>query len=397
VALNKDVITCHECALRVKLPQLNELQKAMCPRCGFVLTRKHINAIERVIAFSVTAIIFLLISLPFNFLSFSAKGLVSKIDVSQSFDILIKNNYQILALIEFITIYAIPSSILLALLYLLVPLRKGRYPPNGHKVMSLLFKLIPWSMVEIFLVGTFVSLIKMNSMADVIMGPSFFAFFLFSMTMTATLLHVDKHQFYVLLDAARKNSKLPLEQKSPSKAINRSLSIQKTWALIITSIILYIPANMLPIMNTRLFGQDDPTTILGGVILLWQMGSIPIAMVIFVASVAVPVAKILVLAWLNLSVQKNSSAMTKERMKLYRIAEFVGRWSMVDVYVVIILVSLIQLGNTMSIYPGAATLAFSGVVILTMLAAMTFEPQLIWNIHHKQKIQTITTASNGKV
>ena len=142
--------------------------------------------------------------------------------------------------------------------------------------------------------------------------------------------------------------------------------------------VLYIPANTLPIMTTRLFGQDDPSTIIGGVILLWSLGSYPIAIIIFVASVIVPVAKILVLAWLNYSVQKQSDSLSLERVKWYRLAEFVGRWSMIDVFVVIVLASLIQLGPTMSITPGAATLAFSGVVIVTMLAAMSFEPKLIW-------------------
>jgi paraquat-inducible protein A len=218
-----------------------------------------------------------------------------------------------------------------------------------------------------------VSLIKIISMADIALGPSFFAFILFSLAMTVLVLHVDKQQLYQLLYNTMTEGKKqrPHQGSSP-------MSIQHTWALIITSVVLYIPANLLPIMNTRLLGQDDPSTILGGVILLWKMGSYPIAAIIFIASVAVPSAKILVLAWLNFSVQQQRSDLTQERIKLYRIAEFVGRWSMVDVYVVIILVSLIQLGNTMSIYPGAAALAFAGVVIVTMLAAMSFDPHLIW-------------------
>ena len=142
---------------------------------------------------------------------------------------------------------------------------------------------------------------------------------------------------------------------------------------------------LLPIMNTRFLGQDDPSTILGGVILLWKMGSYPIAAVIFIASVMVPLAKMLILAWLNYSVQRQHSMHKQERLALYRMAEFVGRWSMVDVYVVIILVSLIQLGNTMSIFPGAAALAFSGVVIVTMFAAMSFDPQLIWQSNNSEK------------
>jgi paraquat-inducible protein A len=132
-------------------------------------------------------------------------------------------------------------------------------------------------------------------------------------------------------------------------------------------------------MTTRLFGQDEPNTILGGVIVLWEMGSFPIAIIIFIASIVVPIGKILILAWLNFTVQKPQYELTKARIKSYRIAEFIGRWSMIDVFVVIVLVSMIQLGDTMSIFPGKAIIAFCGVVVLTMLAAMSFDSTLIWS------------------
>ncbi len=370
---NQDNIICHECGLSCNIPPLPDSHKAQCPRCGFVLTAKHTNSIDRILAFAFTALIFLAASLPFEFLSFKSNGLERTIDVVASFNILIDNEYHTLAVMELVTIFVIPLVILLSLIYLLFPLKQGRYPRHGKRVLDMVFWLLPWSMAEIFLIGALVSLIKIISLADINLGPSFFAYILFSVALTAMVLHLDKHQLYKLLN---KVSKETLEVKH--HANDRSISIQKTWALIITSVVLYIPANMLPIMNTRLLGQDDPSTILGGVILLWHMGSYPIAAVIFIASVAVPVAKILVLIWLNYTVQRRHTHLTQERIVLYRIAEFVGRWSMVDVYVVIILVSLIQLGNTMSIYPGGASLAFCGVVIVTMLAAMTFDSHLIF-------------------
>lgn len=377
-----DDIQCHECALSIKLPKLAENQKAQCPRCGFTLSAIHRNANERIVAFAITALIFLIASLPFEFLSFSTNGLENKFNISASFFILINNNYQLLALIEFLTIFAIPTIILLAVIYLLIPMNKGLYPKHGRSLLNLVFKLLPWSMVEIFLIGALVSLIKIISMADIEIGLSFYAFILFSLSMTLVALHLDKNQLYTLLAKVEKEHDIDIAlsqhhvaQEDPS---SHALSVQKTWALLITAVVLYIPANTLPIMTTRLFGQDDPSTIIGGVILLWSLGSYPIAIIIFVASVIVPVAKILVLAWLNYSVQKQSDSLSLERVKWYRLAEFVGRWSMIDVFVVIVLASLIQLGPTMSITPGAATLAFSGVVIVTMLAAMSFEPKLIW-------------------
>lgn len=155
-------------------------------------------------------------------------------------------------------------------------------------------------------------------------------------------------------------------------------SIQQTWAWLITSVILYIPANFLPIMHTTFLGRKTENTIFGGVVTLWDHGSYPIALVIFVASVLVPLGKILVLGWLVISVQTGSTARMSQKTRLYRVTEFVGRWSMVDVFVVGILVALVQLGNIMTILPGAAALAFAGMVAATMLAAIAFDPRLIW-------------------
>ena len=155
-------------------------------------------------------------------------------------------------------------------------------------------------------------------------------------------------------------------------------SMQKTWAWLITSVLLYLPANFLPIMYTSTWGNARESTILGGILTLWHHGSYPIAVVIFVASVLVPIGKIVVLFWLCLSVQLRDRSARKYKTRLYRITEFVGRWSMVDVFVVGILVALIQLGNVMTILPGPAALAFAGMVFTTMLAAGAFDPRLLW-------------------
>jgi len=155
-------------------------------------------------------------------------------------------------------------------------------------------------------------------------------------------------------------------------------SIQKTWAWLITAAMLYLPANFLPITYTRLFGRETESTILGGVVLLWEHGDKPIAVIIFIASVLVPLGKMIVLAWMCLSVQTGSDFALTQKTKLYRVTEFVGRWSMIDVFVVAILVALIQLGNIMTIRPGVAAVAFAGMVITTMLASQSFDPRLLW-------------------
>lgn len=156
-------------------------------------------------------------------------------------------------------------------------------------------------------------------------------------------------------------------------------SLQRTLALLVTAMLLYVPANALPIMTTTYLGRDTDNTILGGVILLLESGSYPVAAVIFVASVIVPIGKVIAILWLCWSVSRRHDSSHRERAALYRVTEFVGRWSMTDVFVVTILVALIHMGGFMRVVPGVASLAFGAMVIVTMLAAEAFDPRLIWD------------------
>lgn len=156
-------------------------------------------------------------------------------------------------------------------------------------------------------------------------------------------------------------------------------SRQRTIALTITAALLYIPANALPIMSTVQLGNATDSTILGGILLLIHHGSYPVAAVIFVASVIIPIAKLLALAWLSWSISGTHGVAHRQRTRLYRATELIGKWSMTDVFVVSVLVALIQLGGLLVITPGPAALAFGAMVIVTMLAAESFDPRLIWD------------------
>jgi paraquat-inducible protein A len=158
-----------------------------------------------------------------------------------------------------------------------------------------------------------------------------------------------------------------------------SESLQKTVALVIAAMVLYIPANLLPIMTTTQLGTPTDSTIIGGVVLLIHHGSYPIAAVIFIASVIVPSGKLISICWLVSSVVRGQNTSYVQRTKMYRVTEFVGKWSMTDVFVVAILVALIQLRGLLIITAGPAAIAFGGVVIVTMLAAESFDPRLIWD------------------
>ncbi len=156
-------------------------------------------------------------------------------------------------------------------------------------------------------------------------------------------------------------------------------SVSTTWALVLAAAVLYIPANLLPIMTTAsLFGSQQDT-IMSGVIFLWRSGSWPLAAVVFFASVMVPLLKIIALIYLNASVQRRSRRSPLQRTRLYRMVEFVGRWSMLDIYVITMLVALVNFQGIATIQAGPAAIAFGAVVVLTMFAAMSFDPRLIWD------------------
>ncbi|WP_144170429.1 paraquat-inducible protein A [Pseudomonas sp. Kh13] len=159
----------------------------------------------------------------------------------------------------------------------------------------------------------------------------------------------------------------------------RPNSIARTWALLIAASILYIPANMLPIMTVSTLGQGSPDTIMSGVITLLKHGMVPIAAVVFIASILVPTFKLVGIGLLLYSVQRRQPLSARQRILMYRFIEFIGRWSMLDIFVIAILVAVVNFGRIASVEANLGAIAFATVVILTMLAALTFDPRLIWD------------------
>jgi paraquat-inducible protein A len=164
----------------------------------------------------------------------------------------------------------------------------------------------------------------------------------------------------------------PLHARKPG-------SIERAWAFLIAAYVLYVPANLLPIMHTRSLLGVQSDTILSGVAYLWSSGSWILAVIVFIASIMVPMLKMLALTILLINVQRRRGAQPLPQTRIFRALEMVGRWSMLDVYVVAILVTLVQAQSLASIEPGLGVLAFAAVVVLSMLATMAFDPRLIWD------------------
>jgi paraquat-inducible protein A len=156
-------------------------------------------------------------------------------------------------------------------------------------------------------------------------------------------------------------------------------SLQRTWAFVIAAAICYVPANVLPVLTTTTAAGAESDTILQGVVLLWSPTGWPLSLIVLFASIMIPSAKIIALGYLLITVQRGSVANNLQRIKLYRMVEFIGRWSMVDVFVDTFTATLIQLQPLMSVEPGPGLFFFAAVVVLTMLAVESFDPRLIWD------------------
>lgn len=170
-------------------------------------------------------------------------------------------------------------------------------------------------------------------------------------------------------------------------AFRKHDSIQRTWAYVLAATICYLPANLLPVLTTHTATGTDSDTILQGVVLLWSPTGWPLALIVLVASIMIPSAKILALIYLLVTVQRGSIESLEQRIRLYRMVEFIGRWSMVDVFVDAFTASLVQLQPLMSVEPAPGLFFFAAVVVLTMLAVESFDPRLIWDAASSREVR----------
>jgi paraquat-inducible protein A len=283
-----------------------------------------------------------------------------------------REGYQEVAVVTFAAGFLLPVIHLCLLFAVLLPLSLGRLPVYFEWAIKMIDHLKPWCMVPVFLVGILVSVVKLAGLASLVAGVGLFATACAAIFITS-LGRLSEHRLRFMAIDLGVPAQLPPIPKPPSPG-----QIKQVWALVLAAIILYVPANLLPIMQITSVGSTSAHTIVGGVIELFQMGSWDIALVVLVASVMVPVFKLVALSVLLAMTQYGAMRGLRRRTQIYRVVEFIGQWSMLDVFVVILLSALGQFGGLLSIEPGSGAIAFGAVVILTMLAALSFDPRLAW-------------------
>ncbi|CAG9414946.1 membrane integrity-associated transporter subunit PqiA [Providencia alcalifaciens] len=397
-------VLCPQCDMMVAVPELEQGNKATCPRCETTLISKWRYPYRQPAAYAFSALVMLVIACLFPFVKMSAAGIENEISIFQIIEIIMGTRYSGLALFFFLFSLIIPAFCMVTII--LLGLRV--HLPKSIKVLitRILFQMKSWCMAEIFLAGVLVSFVKLIAYGDIGIGMSFLPYCAFCMMQVRAFQCLDRHWLWNKIEDAPKLNKplivgqtgisqnvrlclvctaiLPAEQHECPRchshgSVRKKQSLQWTLALLLTSIMLYIPANVLPVMTTNAIGSDLPSTIMDGVILLWEDGSFPVAMIIFIASIMVPSLKMIGIAWLCLDSQGFGNRDPHRMHFIYELVEYVGRWSMIDVFVITILTALVQMGQLMNIVPDQGVIFFGVVVILTMFAALTFDPRLTWD------------------
>ena len=405
-------IACAECdALHAVVP-LNQNSKAACTRCGSELYRQVDHGVDKVLAFTSTALLLLVFSNFFPFLSLQLGGRVEKIFLVSSTLEFFHQGFFELGILVFITSILFPVLVIAGLLYIILSIKLDVAMQGGYLMFRYIKKIMPWSLIGVFMLGVFIAIVKLGDIATVIPGVALFLMIALLLCLVAAVANLDERLIWQAhpvkptvrpenlsisrhgLVRCRTCEFLTEDTMSQTEASgNRSNcprcgeklshrkdnSIARTWALVITAIILYIPANVYPIMTFKSFGSGHPDTILSGVVSLIESNLWGLALLVFFASIMVPVIKLMVLSYLLVSVQKGSCWRPKDRTHLFRVTEVVGAWSMIDIFLIGILISLVKLGAFATVEVETGASFFAAVVVITIFAAHSFDSRLIWD------------------
>lgn len=416
---SQPLIECEHCASVYRRHQLESGETANCARCGATLWRYSGLTLSNWLALAISALIIFGVANAYPVASMSVQGMVQQASLLDSISITWRQGHWVVAVMTGLAGFVLPLLQLTVLLWVLGPLSQGREPVGFRGAMRLLGVLRPWCMVPVFLLGVLVAVVKLAGMAAVQPGIGLGAFGLLTIFLTM-LGRLSPHVLWRYAETAGV-APVHIPESSPDnvlagchvcgqvQALPRDADpeeehhcvrchavvhyrkpdhVARTWALLLAAVVFYIPANVLPVMQVSSVLGDSAHTILGGVVELWQMGSWDIALIVFIASVAVPLTKLLALILLLLTEQWRSTTNLRPRTRLYQMVEFIGQWSMLDVFVVILLAALADFQGLMEISAGAGAAAFGVVVILTMLAAMSFDLRRSWDLEAESEIDT---------
>jgi len=404
-------VACADCGLGQRLPPVPPGFLAECMRCGSAFARPQRRGLDAPLALAAAALLLWLPACNATLLIVSASGAQRTATLTSGVTALWLGGFPSLALVVAAFSIVVPWSYLALLTYILARIRFARLFERASRPRSLgrLYRwtrqLRPWMMMEVYLIGCCVAYSRIQKVAFVSVGTAGWCLFAATLLLLSAVAALDEHRIWQALPlAAAEHTNRSSSSRQPAAACRvceyvSSLvregdrcprcgarlharvpaSLLRTTALVVCGFLLYIPANLLPVLAIERYGREDPNTILGGVLELIQYGLWPLAAIVFTASILIPLAKLFALSGNLLLTRRRSARWLAPRTRLHRAIDAVGRWSNIDVFMVSVLVALVQFGALTSVRVQDGMVAFAAVVIVTMAAAKSFDTRLMWD------------------
>lgn len=401
-----DLVGCPDCGRLHCVRELPRGGRAVCTRCGAQLYRHVTGGPHHALPMALTALLLLGLIAVNPLMAVHIQGNDRAGLVTTGIEALADQGMWPLSLLVGLLVLGAPVARVAGVIVVMLRLHGGR-PPESPRATARLFALTeslrPWAMLDVFLLGLLVGYSKLYGFANAELLTGGLALGGYVLAISAMDQGLDRRALWSAIDHVPPDPAPPPQHwvacsvcqrvhghdhgPAPDRCtrcgsrlhVREPDSLGRTTALVATSAILYVPANLLPVMTVVNFGQGDPSTILGGVGELAGSGMWPLALLVFVASIAVPLLKLGGLAWFVLAAWRGSAARLQGRTRLYRFIDAIGRWSNVDVFMIAILTALVQFGAVASVRADAGAIAFAAVVILTMLASHVFDPRVMWD------------------
>ncbi len=408
---------CPDCDLLLSKTEAPGGHSIICPRCGKTISKRTTDSIIKALALSIAGLLMYLPAILLPLMTMKSFGFSDSANIIDSIINFYRNSYYFVSFMVLISAVIFPLVLLTSILIISAQLYLKRYPSYLARLFRTYLHLEEWAMVEVYLLGIMVTIIKMNDSTEINYNTGIFCFtglVLLNLTIATIIDHdffwqaiehkgqmrqpepatLHHHQGNAVVNAARqglilchicrKLSSSALEGKGCPRCgealhTRKPSSISRTLALVLTSAIFLAPANLLPIMRVDFLGIPDRSTIIDGIIYFFQHGSYFIGLIIFTASVLVPVFKIVGLVILLLSTRPCDLHLLRQKARMFRFITFIGRWSMLDIFVIALLSVLVNFGFFTSVHVAPAATYFCIVVACTMFAVITFDPRIIWD------------------
>jgi paraquat-inducible protein A len=417
---------CFGCGMFQIVPALGPDQRADCARCGTSLRRTRTDSFDRGIALNAATLVLFVVLWTTMLMTVSTAGITHDSTLASGPLELVRHGLWPLALVVAFTTAIAPLGKYAGMLYVLIGARARTPFPYLGRVFRFARTMGIWAMLEVLLLGVFVAFTKLGDLVHIEVGPAVWALGLLTITALWADTAVDPDAVWEAIErSGQTRAPLPEDRSlvfhpgmvscescglvaahggahhegaahGPCLRCGAALhqrkpdALNRTWAYIIAATILYIPANYYPVLTVIQMGAGAPSTIMGGVIELLDSHMYPLAALVFFASVLVPVFKLAALVAMLVTAKlaatnPGTALWLRQRTRLYHIVAWVGRWSMVDIFMESLLGALVQFGAVVNIAPGMGAVAFCGVVIITILGAEAFDPRIMWDAAGENK------------